>query len=452
MRLTQLLRVAHARGRLLPALVVVAVVVVLIEGAWRTSHDPGPAPPASPPPESPAVPPARSDLDKAPLAYAADYFLQLGERTRGRLLLVGEGVPAIVLEPGLAVAAPEAAEQMARVAWRQRFRAERARVAGGGGEGAGVEPKPEPRLITLHRELGLALFALFELPVAEGPQPAFREPNPDALLPGASVAAVSLGPDGRLRVVPGHLVSRPRAGTPPEVSLSLPETMGSGAVVDLDGAVFALLIESAAGAPRWLSLERVIEQAEAVRSSPGCRSIEVSEAAPGSPGAPRGLRVDRVAEGAFVGEPTPRVGDVLVEWVGPVSTADELQRRNQALPAWALADFVLLRGGRRLSGRVTLPGRDCAPGPEPPLLLPRLGVLALASDGTSFTVIEVARSSPAGDAGLRNGDRIVDAGRQRGRLARRRLESYEAAPGPLALGVLRDGAPQSLIVATPPEE
>lgn len=447
--MTELLRAAHARGRLLPALVVVAVVAVLIEGAWRTRRDPGPAPPASPPPESPAVP-ARSDLDKAPLSYAADYFRQLGERTRERVLLVGEArLPAVVLKPGLAVAAPEAAEQVVRLAWRRRFHEERARVAGEPRGSAGAEPAAEVRLLTLHRELGLAVF---ELPAAEDAPAPFREPNRAALLPGALVAAVSLGPDGRLRVVPGHLVSQPGVGEPPELSLSLPAALRTGAVVDLDGAVFALVTESG-GVRRSLSVQSVIEQIEAVRSAPGCRALEVS-VPPGDPtGAPRGLRVDAVVDGAFAGETTPRVGDVLVEWDGrPVSTADELQRRNQALPAWALADLVLLRGGRRLSGRVTLPGRDCAPGPGPPLLLPRLGVLALPSDGSSFTVIEVAPSSPAGEAGLRNGDRIVEAGRLRGRLARRRLESYEAAPGRLALGVLRDGASQSLIVAAPPEE
>jgi hypothetical protein len=452
----ELLRAAHARGRLLPGLVVLAVVAVLIEGASRTARETSPAPPASPPPASPGVPPPRSGLDKAPLSYAADYFLQLGQRTRARVLAVGAArVPAIVLKPGLAAASPDAAEQVTRLAWLRRFREERRRLAGSDAGAASADPTPEAppgepaseaSLLTLHRELGLALL---ELPVAGAGYEAFRKANPATLLPGASVAAVSLAPDGRLRVVPGHLVSRPGPSEPPELSLSLPAGIGAAAVVDLDGAVFALVVESG-GATRVLSVERVLEQVEAVRAAPGCQALAVSARPPGAPG---GLRVDRVVDGAFAGEPRPRARDVLLEWQGrPVSTADELRRRNQALPAWALTDFLLLRAGRRMSGRVTLPGRDCAPGPEPPLLLTRLGLLALASDDSGLEVLEVARPSPAGEAGVRTGDRIVEAGRLRGRLARRRLESYEAAPGRLTLVVLRDAEVLSLLVPAPPEE
>lgn len=440
------LRAAHARGRLLPALVAVAVAVVLVEGAWRGRQRQPATPETSLPLASPGAPAPRGDLDKAPLSYAADYYLQVGERARNRLVLVGATrLPAIVLKPGLAVAASEAAEQVTRLAWQQRFREERARVAGQGAQEEATETgTAAATLITMQRELGLAIL---ELPAPKTAPEAFRTPNPPALRPGAFVAAVSLTPDRRLRIVPGHLVSRPALSEPLELSLALPPALRTAAVVDLDSAVLGILFESG-GEQRVLAAARVLEQAQAARDAPGCRAFEVSDLPASEEGASRGLRVERVAAGAFASQPAPRAGDVLLEWDGrAVKSAEEFQRQIQALPAWALADFGLVRAGRRLRARVTLPARDCAPGPEPPLLLPRLGLLCVRSGDAGWSVLEVAPASPANEAGLRSGDLILEAERLRGRLARGRLEGYEVAPRRLALGVRRGGETLALVVA-----
>lgn len=447
----EVLRAAHARGRLVPTLIALAVAAVLIEGALRKSAPPPPASdkgqPAAP---SPSAPPPRGDLDRAPLSYVSDYFQQVAERARSRIVLLGVGgVSAVVVEPGLAVSSRRAALEVTRLAWRRRFRDERAGLAASAGaadEGA-ARPGLQAHLVALD-DAGEVAF--FELPAPAAAVP-FRSSAAAALRPAAFVAAISLAPDGRLRIVPGHLIKEPRAGEAPELSLALPDALGAAAIVDLEGIPFALAIESGAGA-RLFSLESLRQQAALAKSRPRCEPIEVaSEATPvrGDPGA-RGLRVARVAKDAFAGD-APRAGDLLLEWdsLGAAAT-DALRGRLGSLAAWAPAGYVALRAGRRVSGRVTTPAPDCAPGPAPPLPLFRLGLLLERDDAEAWSVALVAPASPAQLAGMQEGDLIVSVDRLRGDAARRRLETAEEQGRGLALGVRRDG--EALALAVPAAE
>lgn len=205
------------RGERLLAALAVSVVVVLVHGfvvGRRGGPEPGEAPKLEPSSVASAL---RPDLEKTPLSYYSDYWRQVGERVKPKMMLVGSrGTPSLVVAPGLAVSSPRVAEEQAEASFK---------LVGGG------------------PQWGLALLEI----ARSTPERPLVPSDPASLHPGLLVAAVSLTGDGRLLLAPGYLTSVP---VPPEdesapvrevdedsleVSIAFPHSVQVAAIVDLDG-------------------------------------------------------------------------------------------------------------------------------------------------------------------------------------------------------------------------
>jgi S1-C subfamily serine protease len=340
----------------------------------------------------------RPDLEKAPLAYLSDYWLQLAERARAGLTRVGrEQLPAVVVAPGLAVTSPALGERLALEAG-----------LGGGSSG------DEAPFAWLGEDpvLGLAFVEL------KGESQAFELARLDDARPGSLVATVSLRPDGGLRITPSHLtavIREKRHGL--ELSVRPPEA-GVGAVVDLDGRLLGVAVSDAGADLRVPSAQSLGAAVERVRAADPCRALEVAapeDAVRELLGA-SGLVVERVRGGAWAEEPPLRPGDVLLEFAGrPMTSVGEFAAAYDAPPRDQRVRFVLRRGRARVSGRARLPGRDCRPVAPAPLRLERAGlVLAWEPSGPGWRVADVAADGPAAQAGLERGDVLLSADAGRG--------------------------------------
>ena len=102
------IRELHSRKLLFPVVVLLVVAAVLLQGALspavqesaEAATEPAPAPPSF-----------RPDFEKTPLAYTADYWLQVGEQWRPHIVLIGrDQAPAVVVAPRLAVSSAEVAD------------------------------------------------------------------------------------------------------------------------------------------------------------------------------------------------------------------------------------------------------------------------------------------------------------------------------------------------------
>ena len=241
---------------------------VLVQGALAPEPVEPTAQEAAPEPPTPLLT-LRPDLEKTALSYTADYWLQLGERVRASLVLVGrDGTPGVVVAPGQVVSALRAAdellaERLEATAARERDRAksgssEDAGTVDGQGEpsaeGTGPPSELEPFSPTgVDPEHGVALFKLGNTVSATPVQRA----NPDAFRPGAHVAAVSLTAGNDLRITPGVLVSVEEGSGYPEqdasigerfdVAIPFPPGTRTAAIVDLDGGLLGVAIESPSG-------------------------------------------------------------------------------------------------------------------------------------------------------------------------------------------------------------
>ena len=77
------IRRIHERGLLVPSLVVLVVAAVLGQGFLsRDGHGTDPQEPTPAAVPTPTATPFRPDLEKIPLTYFSDYWLQLGEGGR----------------------------------------------------------------------------------------------------------------------------------------------------------------------------------------------------------------------------------------------------------------------------------------------------------------------------------------------------------------------------------
>ena len=104
----------HAKRLLFPVIVLLTVAGVLAHGALRgeAPAEEVPAPSAAEP-VRPTFPILRPDLEKTPLTYVADYWLQLADRARPKLVLLGEErTPGIIIAPGLALTSIRAAHDV----------------------------------------------------------------------------------------------------------------------------------------------------------------------------------------------------------------------------------------------------------------------------------------------------------------------------------------------------
>lgn len=372
------------------------VTAVLLHGAFRRrTPSPGAAKPAPAQQEAPAL---RADLEKTPLSYLSDYWRQLGSRARAKLLLVGpRRTPALVVGPDLAVSTIEALDS-------------------GAGAPSGSEAAGSPGLLAADAAAGLALYELSP-PIADR---VFRPADSASLHPGMLVAGVTVDAHDRLRVMPGHLISvegpslsgrAPVDGNSLDAFVPLTPSTRVAAIVDLDGNLVGAAFSSH-GVTRLLSAASLLKAVERLRARPSCRSLEVADL--GSAvrkllGLESGVAVERVHREAFRPLPSIRAGDVLIEWNRhKVSDAAAFQRLYDAERPGALVPYVVRRGRRVVRGNTVMPGRDCRPLGEPPVVLPKTGLtLAWDSPATDGEATKVAAGSPAQTAGIQPGDRIL---------------------------------------------
>jgi S1-C subfamily serine protease len=333
----------------------------------------------------------RPDLEKTPLAYHSDYWRQLGERVKSKIVLVGSrSTPALVIEPGLAVSSPRLVEEAGETPFR---------LLGGG---------PESNL------------TLLELPPPSAAQ-AFVPSDPASLHPGLLVAAISLTADGSLLVVPGYLASAPRpledgSATGEEDSLDVaipfPRSLATAAIVDLDGQLVGAAFE-AGESLRTVSSAVLLRVVERLRTHPFCHAIEVAameDRVKELLGMAGGVLVERVRESSFAPGPSIHAGDVLLAWGDhEMTTPEEFRRAYEAQAPGHLVAFEVRRGRSRVRGSTVMPGPDCRPAGRSPVPLPRIGMTIGWTDDPEpgWGVLALTPGGPAATAGIEVRDRIL---------------------------------------------
>ena len=473
---------------LLPVVALVVVLAVLVHGALDHQQPAEAAPilEVEPAPAPPTI--VRPDLEKTPLAYFSDYWLQLGERVRSKIAFIGpEKAPAVVVAAGLAVTSMQVAEDFVVRGLALHLSEQHSAPAPGenpqkpagdqtvspdkadedpSSQAAEAAPAPTPyRLLGVDSELELAVFEL-EKPYRATP---FRLVNPAAIPPGSFMAAISVQPDDTLRIKPGHLISAKALNGPPgssqpsvEVSVDLADLGPAAAVVNLDGYLAGVALESSQGGVRLLSSEAVLRSIETLREGRPCLSVEVAELTPEAAtvlGLSGGVVIERVRAESFVPEPSLRAGDVLLRFGRAViHSAEQFQQLYIGLAPGKLVRYVVFRDGKRLSGGTVLPNRDCRPITESVEVFPRMGLaLRWVEGGSSETgppdagwqVAATTDRSPAAQSGLRPGDRIIA-------LNQRKLDrdnatgvfnQFEKLGRAVVLTVQRDNRVKLLVVA-----
>jgi S1-C subfamily serine protease len=434
------------RGLLFPVGVAGAALVLLAQGVYsRRAAAPAPTPPPhDPPPTAEHRPSSRSGLEKTPLEYQSDFWLQLGEQARHGLVAVGpDAIPVVVVAPGIGVTSLPAADTLEQDA------ASSFRVVG---------RDLEARLAVLH------------LDAATGGTP--LSPSTFAgVHPGALVATVGLGADRRLQITPAHVVAvslldempASTAGPPPPRSTTIalsvvPHALTVGAVVDLDGRLVGIAVETRDGGTRVVSAPATDAVVEAAGRSEPCRPIQVASLDRGVArlvGAP-GLLVEQVDSESFAGKPPLRPGDVLVDWDGeaPLS-ARKFEELYAARAPGSTVSVTLLRGRERLRTAVRLPASDCRPPSVDPVALESLGLTlrfetASAGRRGGWRVGDVVPGSRAVRAGLAQGDRVLEVDRVAlaGSEDRPRIVALSRRAKPTLLTVRR--GERVLLLALPP--
>ena len=480
-------------------MVLLVVVGVLLHGTLTPESAAETAEAATPEPPPP-LPNLRSDFQKTPLSYTADYWLQVGERLRRNLVLVGrDGTPGVVVAPGTVVAAFRAAnelqaEQLEGAIVEERAARERAvemnetplkspldeKIDAADSEDETVAPETEAAQTNSaappqpFSPVGVDpghLVSLFELRGAASATPA-RRADPEAFHAGAHVAAISLTPGGDLRITPGVLVSVDEGSGYPEqdaaigerfdVAIPFPAVMRTAAIVDLDGGLLGIAVESPSGV-RVLSARTVEQIISGLSERRPCLSIEtqhLSDEVRDILKVRNGVLVERVHREAYLPEPSILPGDILLRWAGRELTgAGDWEQLYGDQEPGSLVRYVLRRGKRRLSGATRMPGPDCRPVAHSLETFAALGLVLRWDTGTDqgppegWTVMGVVDDTPAAQAGIVRGDRIVAVQGEALTLRNRRraLEPFERRDTTLVMTVWQGGRAQ-LIAVTPRAE
>ncbi len=392
---SSLVRKLHERGLLLPIVVGLVVVGILAQGFLQRSPEPDPEEPANDGVAAlaPTPTPFRPDLEKVPLTYISDYWLQLGESAHDLLVTFGEAqLTGVRVSQGYALASVEAADMVR----------------------AAPSEAPEGQLVAVDGRRGLALFRL------AGDVGAPPRPPTGSAHAGAWIAAVTMDPESGLRVAPGHLVSAPSRVDPwLDVALEFPSSFDVAAVVDLDSHLVGVALRRPDGV-RVLSAETVGEMIDELASSPSCRAVDVAPIPDDVRAALRlkeGVVVGSVVEAAFASPPDLLPGDVLLQLAGEhLSSPEDFAGAWDSQEPGSQVRFLVSRGSRRLVRRTEMPGRDCRPDGQTPRELPRLGAVvqwARPPGGgdpdapAGFRILHVPAGSAAGEAGLETGDVVV---------------------------------------------
>jgi hypothetical protein len=434
------IRSLHTRGLLLPILLLAVVGGLLVHGALspRPGTPPGGDAAATPTP-SPSATPFRPELEKIPLTYFSDYWLQLAARAQRGLVTLGRaGIPGVRVRARLALTAIDAADV----------------VSAEGGDST------QGRLVAADAHEGLALFELAAdarsepLPVAEG------------LHAGNWLAAVNLDPERGLQIVPGHLVSAAsEGGEDLDVSMDFPPSLVMAAVVDLDGRLAGVAARHR-GRVRVLSAAAADALADRLAAGPVCRGLQVASLPRPVRSALRlqtGVLVTAAWPEAFPAAPNLRPGDVLLQWNRKeVGSPDAFAAVYDDLEPGALVTFVVSRGGQRIEAQAEMPGRDGRPSGMTPREIPGLGAVgqwipapAAGGDGASgVRLLKVPDASPAARAGLEERDLIlaVDSRPLGWPAARRFLNAAPPAGDGRVLTILRGGAVRLTALPGTPEE
>ena len=473
-----IIRDLHSRGLLMPVTVLLIVGAVLVHGALNRQPPAEAAPKLETELFEPPPQPPRPDLEKTPLTYNSDYWLQVAQQTRLKIKLIStKRIPAMVIGPNLAITSIEAADalitdrqvrQLTREHHelasqesasrppangdpepRERETAENSEAAPEEAESPrppAPPQEPEPyRLLSVDTQLGIALFELSQ--AVEEP---FSLISPVSLPPGSFVAAVTVEADQRLRITPGHLVSTEKSGRSEQdlesfvVSFDDEGAPPAAAIVDLDGNLVGLALHSPGGS-RLLAAPAVYRLAQRLQEEQSpCHSIEVAEVPPALTKLLRlreGVFVEKVRQDSFLPEPSIKAGDIILRWEGKrVENVEQFHEFYEGHPAGTLARYTVLRGRQRIAGATRLPASDCRPLGEPRRSFPRLGVLlhwtdsaAIAATGSmpGWRVDAVVEGSPAARGGLLSGDVIVaiNGSGLVQRTAARPLESFEKQAG-----------------------
>ncbi len=456
-------RTLREHNLLFPVLVLAGVAGVLLQGALYREPPPAPqtaeeGPPApAPPPESRF----RQDVEKTPLTYQSDYWSQLARRVAEDLVLVGPSrVPGVLIAPGLALTSLVAADDLARAEREGEAEATQHALAEDTGATPGDDlpappgaerPRPPgtPSLVGVDVEHDIALFA-----VPGTDSGAFMAAAGATLGPGSFVAAVTLAADGSPRITPGHLVSPAVGGRPGsepfDVSIPFPASTSIAAIVDLDGELLGIGVETGHGV-RVLSVRTVLAAVGRLGSGEACQAIEVTDLDPqvlGMLGLQGGVLVDRVVEAAFASGPPVHAGDVVLRWNGhDIEAADEFDALYPEAGPGETVPFRVLRNRRRIDVQLRMPSADCRPPREPAL---HFGVLGLSVEwaedaddpaAQGWAVLAVREGGIAARAGLEAADLIVAVDGRTLALAtaRQPFDRFEQRPRPMLLTVRREG-------------
>jgi len=384
------------RRLVLPILLGLVAAVVLVEGALHR-------PPAAAideattnalaarPTPAPTATPFRPELEKVPLMYFSDYWLQLAGRARSGLVTLGQaGLPAMRIRPGFALLTLEDADVIA----------------------SDPNGTSEGRLLAADARVGAAVFQLDASAQAEPLAPA------TGLHAGMLVALVSLDPEHGLRITPGTVASQPSETSDQlDVSIPYPGSLGVGAIVDLDGQLAGVALRTRDGV-RALTVRGAQALTDRLIAAPICRGVEVAAIDEDIRSRLRlasGVMVLRVWPEAFAEAPDLQPGDVLIRWGGQeLATPDGFATAYDALPPGEVARFVVRRGDRRLTGAVEMPGRDGRPVGLAPAELPWLDAVArwtrpgpATGDDPGFLILHVTEGGPADRAGIEDGDLLT---------------------------------------------
>jgi S1-C subfamily serine protease len=431
----------HERGLTLPIVVTLLVVVILVQGYISREPPVDPANPAEPQPTAvptPTATPFRPDLEKIPLTYFSDFWLQLGERSHRHLVTLGEAqLPGVKVSPGYAISSIPAADA--------------ATVAPG--------ESPEGELVAVNGKLGLALFRLAD-EVGSPPLPSAA-----ALHAGAWLGAVTADVDRGLQVVPGHLVSAPPPGAEHlEVAMAFPASLEVAAVVDLDSRLAGVALRGPRGV-QVLSVEAARAVVEGLAASPACRAVDVVPVPDDVRASLRltgGVAVEAVEVAAFPAPPDLRPGDIVLQLgQSRIATPEEFAEAWDSQAPGSRARFLITRGSRRIVRRAEVPGRDCRPDSATPRELPLLGAVvqwapgdgAAEADGPGFRLLHVPEGSRAAAAGLERGDLLaaIDGKALSWPEDKRLLEPWTSGHAPV-LSIRRRGATRLTTLPEPEED